>query len=154
MIRIQRDTIDNNDFHGLVRSLDDELRSRYGVVQDQYEKYNRIQTLDAVVIGYLNDIPVGCGAFRIIDTLTVEIKRMMVIPGSRGSGIAGMILNELEIWAVEKGFSRSVLETGIKQPEAIRFYSKSGYSTIDNYGPYVGNTNSICMGKKMIQYDR
>ena len=78
---------------------------------------------------------------------TVEIKRMFVRPENRGSGAAKQLLDELEKWAIEFGCSRAVLETGMKNPEAIRFYTKSGYATIENYGQYVGMETSICMAK-------
>lgn len=43
----------------------------------------------------------------------------------------------------------TVLETGSKQIEAINLYKSSGYEIIDNFEPYVGNTNSICMKKRL-----
>jgi len=147
MIRIIRNTSDSNDFRELIRLLDKELNDRYGHFQTQYEKYNRIDSLDTVVIAYSDDIPVGCGCFRRFDNETVEIKRMFVKPDMRSIGIAGKILSELEKWAVENEFSELILETGIKQPEAIRFYTKKGYAVIDNFGQYIGNSNSICMSK-------
>jgi GNAT superfamily N-acetyltransferase len=147
MIRIIRNTSDSNDFRELIRLLDKELNDRYGRFQTQYEKYNRIDSLDTVVIAYSDDIPVGCGCFRRFDNETVEIKRMFVKPDMRSIGIAGKILSELEKWAVENEFSELILETGIKQPEAIRFYTKKGYAVIDNFGQYIGNSNSICMSK-------
>src|SRR5262249_34346879 len=36
------------------------------------------------------------------------------------------------------GFSRVRLETGVRQPEAIRLYEAAGYGRIDNYGKYAG----------------
>jgi putative acetyltransferase len=47
------------------------------------------------------------------------------------------------------GYSEVILETGILQHEAIRFYTKSGYKPIDNFGPYIGNRNSVCMMKNL-----
>lgn len=82
---------------------------------------------------------------------SIEIKRMFVKSENRGSGIAQLILNELEKWAIENNFFKSILETGIKQPGAIRFYTKSGYVKIDNYGQYAGNSNSFCMSKNLIK---
>lgn len=72
---------------------------------------------------------------------------MFVGSECRGSAIAEMILLEPEKWAIEKGFFRSTPETAIKQPEAIRFYTRPGYKQIDNYGPYKEKTDHICMRK-------
>lgn len=75
----------------------------------------------------------------------------MISPEYRGSGAAGMILSELEKWAVEQGYFVSILQTGIKQPDAIRFYSRNGYFIIENFGQYAGDDNSVCM-KKILNF--
>ena len=74
---------------------------------------------------------------------------MYVRENERGRGIAGKILAELETWARESNFTECVLETGLKQPEAIRLYQKSGYEIIPNYGQYAGAENSVCMRKSV-----
>lgn len=58
-----------------------------------------------------------------------------------------MLLRQLEELAASEGYRFAVLETGRKQPEAISLYQKAGYEIIPNYGPYEGNTNSVCMKK-------
>lgn len=55
----------------------------------------------------------------------------------------------LEEWAVERGNTRAVLETGKNQTEAIRLYQKAGYSRMENYGPYAGNDHSVCFSKEL-----
>ena len=74
---------------------------------------------------------------------------MFVLPEYRGRGIASAVLSELEAWARELGYTRCILETGKKQPEAIRLYQKSGYTIIPNYGPYEQVENSVCMEKAL-----
>ena len=149
MTKIVRETSENKDFQELVSLLDRELDARYGIVQKQYTQYNKIVSLDTVVIAYREDEPAGSGCFKAFGEDSVEIKRMIVKPDLRGSGVAEKILLELERWALEKGYAKAVLETGLKQPEAIRFYTKLGYKKIDNYGQYIGNTNSVCMAKDL-----
>lgn len=68
---------------------------------------------------------------------------------ARGRGIASRILDELESWALELGYSKCILETGFKQPEAIALYQKNGYSRIDNYGQYAGVETSLCFEKEV-----
>ena len=72
---------------------------------------------------------------------------MFVADNFRGNGLAQMMLAELESWASDLNFTRSILETLNKQESAIKMYSKSGYAIIANYEPYIGRTASICMGK-------
>ena len=68
---------------------------------------------------------------------------------SRGKGVASLVLEALEQWAKEQEFKQCILETGIKQPEAIGLYEKNGYHLIPNYGQYSDVEDSKCF-KKMI----
>jgi len=81
---------------------------------------------------------------------TIEIKRFYLHPSQRGSGITGLIIRKLEQWGRENGYERAILETGIKQPDSIRFYTKNGYTTIPNYGQYEGKRGSVCMEKYLL----
>ena len=74
---------------------------------------------------------------------------MFVAPEARGLGLAQKVLKELETWAIELGYSISVLETLYKQQAAISLYQKVGYVIVDNYEPYVGLENSVCMKKQI-----
>ena len=148
-ITIKRTEANDPDFPYLVSALNHELRERYGALQVVYDKYNEISNLDTVVIAYVNDIPSGCGCFKRIDKDTAEIKRMFVKASERKQGLASAILNELEIWAKEEGYSATILETADKQQEAIALYQKLGYDLIPNYGPYVGMETSVCFRKKL-----
>jgi len=96
---------------------------------------------------YKDSIAVGCGAMREYTRDVIEIKRMFVRPEYRSQGIARRILSELEYWAKELNYSGCILETGKKQPEAIRLYQKSGYSLIPNYDQYEHVESSVCMKK-------
>ncbi len=146
-IEIQRCDSTNTDFQNLIKLLDVELDERYGNLQKQYDVYNKIEFLETVVVAYNENIPVGCGCFKRADDLNVEMKRIFVRSNCRGKGIASALLNELECWAKEIGSLYSKLETGSKQHEAINLYKKKGYEITDNFGQYIGNTNSICMKK-------
>ena len=150
MIRLQRTTSDNEDFRLLIAELDKELLSRYEERQAIYDRYNIIENNRNVVIAYKEEMPAGCGCFKKFDDHSVEIKRMFVKPEYRGQKIAASILQELENWAIELNISGTVLETGIKQHEAIHLYRKSGYIVVQNYGPYKGLPESICMQKNLV----
>jgi putative acetyltransferase len=149
MTSICRTNSNNPDFQSLVSELDADLQSRYQERQTVYDQYNKVPDLDTVVIAYDNNVAVGCGCFRPFDETAVEIKRMFVAPIKRGTGIAAFILSELENWAREMGYSVTVLETGNKQHEAIRFYQREGYTITENYGQYISMETSICMKKNI-----
>ncbi len=147
MINLLRTDSDNANFRELVALLDADLAIRDGAEHAFYMQFNKIDKIRYVIVAYEDEKAVGCGAFKDYKKETAEIKRMFVREDERGRGIAGLILTELETWARECGFSECVLETGVKQPEAIRLYQKSGYETIPNYGQYLNVENSVCMKK-------
>ena len=149
MIDLLRTDSGNADFRELVVLLDRELKERDGEDHAYYDQFNKIDTIRHCVVAYQNKIAVGCGAIKAFATATAEVKRMYVKADLRGQGIAGLVLKELEAWAAELGYNSLVLETGKAQPEAIRLYQKSGYTTIPNYGQYAGIENSVCMQKQM-----
>jgi putative acetyltransferase len=72
--------------------------------------------------------------FKQYDENSVEIKRMFVRLEYRNRKIAGLILQELESWSIEKGFSKFILETGPNQPQAVALYQSYGYRRIENFG--------------------
>ncbi len=99
------------------------------------------------IVAYENNVALGCGAIKEVDNSTMEVKRMYSIPESRGKGVATQIPIELESWAKELFYTRCILETGKRQPEAINLYKKNGYKLIPNYGQYAGVENSLCFEK-------
>ncbi|SNR53746.1 GNAT family N-acetyltransferase [Lutibacter flavus] len=147
MLHLIRTDFTNNDFVKLVSFLDADLKIRDGEDHDFYNQFNKIDGLKNVVVTYENDNPVGCGAFKIHPNATVEIKRMYVSPYGRRKGIASAILTELEQWAKELNHKKCILETGVKQPEAIALYKKCGYTITANFGFYENVENSVCFEK-------
>lgn len=147
MITFNRTDSTNTDFQNLVVLLDKDLHVRDGDQHSFYDQFNKIQMIRNVVVCYIDNKPIGCGAFKEYDQNKVEIKRMFVLPDYRGRGIGLDILKELEIWASELNYPECILETGKKQPEAITLYKKAGYKIIKNYGQYENIENSVCMLK-------
>lgn len=78
-----------------------------------------------------------------------ELKRMYVTPEARGLGLARRILAALEDDARAAGRSRMVLETGLKQPEAIALYASSGYTPCSKFGHYRFEELSRCFAKAL-----
>jgi GNAT superfamily N-acetyltransferase len=148
-LKISKTTSENPDFITLITALDKSLWERYPELKTNYWGNNILELNPNVVVIYLDDKPVACGCFKKYDKNTIEIKRMFVSPEARGMGLAQNILRELEVWAHDLGYSFSVLETLYKQKEAIALYQKTGYSIVENYEPYVGLDNSICMQKQI-----
>ena len=146
-ITIAKTTSENPDFVSLINALDESLWERYPELKTNYWGNNILELNPNVIVVYLKDKPVACGCFKKYDKNTIEIKRMFVSPDARGMGLAQTILRELELWAQELDYSFAILETLYKQKEAIALYQKMGYQITDNYEPYIGLENSICMRK-------
>lgn len=147
MSQILRTTSTHPDFVTLVKQLDAYLAIMDGEEHAFYDQFNKIAALNHVVVIFECDIAVGCGAIKPIDAHSMEVKRMFTLPQFRGKGIASKVLLELETWAAELGFKSCVLETGLRQVEAVAFYKKMGYRIIPNYGQYIGVENSVCFEK-------
>ena len=146
-INLLRTDSTHSDFKRLVEQLDAYLAVTDGDDHAFYDQYNKTDQIRHVVVAYINDEAVGCGAIKEFSPAAMEVKRMFVTPSKRGQGIALDILKELENWAYELGYAKCVLETGARQVEAVALYTKAGYVRIPNYGQYEGVGNSLCFEK-------
>lgn len=109
------------------------------------------------VVAYVSasggDRPIAMGGFRRHDAETAEIKRMYVVEPWRGRGIARLLLARLEDDARAVGYARTILETGMAQPEAIGLYTSSGYQPTVNFGYYRDSPLSVCFTKLLTPAD-
>ena len=149
MIKLVRTNSENTDFINLVKDLDAFLKITDGDEHEFYNQYNNIDVIKHTVVAYLNNQPVGCGALKPFDIESIEIKRMFTQSEARGNGIATKILQELEAWAKELNYKSCILETGIRQTEAIALYKKNSYQLMPNYGQYINVVNSLCYKKHL-----
>ena len=149
MITLVRTDSGNRDFIGLVKQLDLYLAEKDGEDHSFYARYNKIDRIRYVVVAYEDGRPAGWGAIKEYAPGTMEVKRMYTSPAHRGKGVASRVLAELESWAAEMSCGKCILETGKRQPEAIRLYQKNGYVPIPNYGQYAGMDNSLCFEKHL-----
>lgn len=126
-----------------------ELRDRYG--EDDIGHDMTGEAVTAMVLVRLGGEPVACGALQDASAqLGVgvgELKRMFVRPHARGRGLSRLVLAELEHLARESGLGRLVLETGVRQPEAVGLYRSAGYRRIPDYGEYIEEPTSVCYGR-------
>jgi GNAT superfamily N-acetyltransferase len=146
-IKVVKTTSENPDFISIIKIFDTFLWERYPELKTAYWGNNLIEFNPNVILIYLDEKPVASGCFKKYNESTVELKRMFVLPEARGLGLAQLVIKELEIEAQNQGFQSMILETLYKQIEAISLYQKVGFEIIDNYEPYVGLENSICMSK-------
>jgi GNAT superfamily N-acetyltransferase len=151
-LRIERAELGSAVTRSLIAALDAELASRYpemGATHFRLESQEVAEGRGAFLVAYAGDEPAGCGAVRLISETEAEIKRMYTAPDSRGRGIAKAVLAALEAEARRLGARRLVLETGVRQPEAVHVYEGAGFSPIPLFGDYVDSSFSICMAKDL-----
>ena len=86
-----------------------------------------------LLLATLEGQPAGCVALREIDRTRCEMKRMFVYPRWRGQGI-GRTLGEAIIRdARSMGYHSMLLDTSIRQAEAIALYRRLGFRDIAPY---------------------
>ncbi|MCR5080055.1 MAG: GNAT family N-acetyltransferase [Treponema sp.] len=141
----------NKDFIENCQLLDQDLERRVGAVIDRskYTQYNLTDKIKEAILVYLDRKPVGGGAIRPYDEITMELKRVFVRPQAQGHGIGTVLVSKLIEWAKELGYKKMVLETGALLAESVHVYSKLGFERIPNYGQYAGMEDSYCMGKDL-----
>ncbi len=148
---IRRESITTKTAQTLMSELNAEILRRYpedGIETHFHLEHDEvIEGRGAFLVVYGQDQPLGCGAVRLIDAGTAEIKRIYVVPSARGMGLGSQILATLEAEAKKLGASRVVLETGPRQPEAISLYAKVGYRQTAPFGNYGDPSLSVFMGK-------
>jgi GNAT superfamily N-acetyltransferase len=139
----------------LIQALNEELSGAYpeagathfGLAPDEVSGQR-----GAFLVISMDGVPVGCGAVRLLDPDTGELKRMFVAPVARGRGLGRRLVNALEAEARALGARRLVLETGIRQAAAIALYRNCGFEPIPLYGEYcLSPETSLCFGKALGQ---
>jgi len=150
-LEVVKTTNKNPDFLLLIETFDAYLWDRYPELKHEYWGNNIIDVFnDNVFLIYKDGKASACGCFKKYDQWSVELKRMFISPEARGLGLAQMVIKELETEAIKQGFKTMILETLYKQTEAINLYQKIGFKIVENYEPYIGLENSVCMSKSII----
>jgi len=134
-----------------VKSLSDELHKDLEAIYGNGIIEDFIDENEQMLVFYIaydeKGNAISCGALKHFDDSTAQIKRMYVKPQFRGRGISKLILKQLESYAEELNYQRLVLETGLKQPEAMSLYRKFGYKPLKCYGRHSNDPDSRCFEK-------
>src|SRR6266487_888710 len=137
----------------LIASLKEELAGVYSEPGATHFRLDPDEVGDgrgAFLVIYQDGTPVGCGALRLLEPGTAELKRMYVAPAARGAGLGRRLLLALEAEARALRVRRLVLETGVRQAAALALYRSNGFQPIPLYGEYcLSAETSICLGKTL-----
>lgn len=138
--------------------LIDEVQAEYvvrygGPDETPLDRLMFVPPVGSFFVGYRGEDAVATGAWRSSDVAalgtsrTAEIKRMYVVPRAQRAGHARAMLSHLESTARAAGFEAMILETGDKQPEAIRLYTSAGYEPVPAFGHYKDSPENRCFGR-------
>lgn len=155
-LHIERVPITHPDAQALIEAVQAEYVARYGGQDESpIDRRDFEDPLGQFYVAYLDGTPVATGAWRRSSVralgaeVAAEVKRMYVVPTAQRRGVARRMLAHLEVTAAEAGVEAMVLETGMKQPEAIALYTSSGYEPIPGFGYYCGSELSRCFGRRI-----
>jgi len=151
-VRVERVEWEDPRAVALRTAMDAEISPRYAWLQSELTTAQ----LDARAEAFLLDpatlhgvylaldadgTPLGHAALRRLEVdgaVEWELKRLLTVAAARGRGIGALLIAAVEADAAAAGATRVVLQTGVKQPEAIGLYEKLGYTPIAAYPPYAG----------------
>jgi putative acetyltransferase len=137
----------------LIEALNAELSALYpepGANHFELETTEVAEGCGAFLVLYMEGAPVGCGALRLLDAETAELKRMYVSPIVRRRGLGRRLVAALEAEARTLGVRRLVLETGVRQAAALALYRTTGFHPIPLFGEYcLSPETSVCLGKDL-----
>ncbi|WP_459718565.1 GNAT family N-acetyltransferase [Actinophytocola sp. KF-1] len=142
-------TYDHPDAVALIADVQQEYVVRYGEVDlTPVDPAEFAPPRGLFLVAYADDEPAACGGWRAHGD-DVELKRMYVRPSFRGRGLARAVLAELERTAGAAGYTRLILETGSRQPEAIALYRSAGYTPVPAFGYYAEAPEAVHLGKSL-----
>lgn len=119
----------------MLAELSHEYSSRYGgdhgfsdLAAEQRRGAAEFGPPDGGVVLLLGaDGPVSGGAFRRLDAVTAELKRIWTASRHRRRGLARHTLGALEQEIAARRYRRIYLTTGLRQPEAVELYRATAY---------------------------
>ena len=144
---------DGNDerFEELCHELDEYLNRVVGgeKQRSQYTQYNTLEDIHDVALIMEDGKAVACGSFKEYEPGTAEIKRVFTKANYRNRGYGKSIMKALEKRALNRGYTKLILETGFLLKGAMKMYTAIGFNVIKNYGQYINMPESVCMEKDL-----
>jgi putative acetyltransferase len=127
-----------------------EIQSRY-----HFQSPNMIRFEDftgqrsAFWLALNHEKPIGSIALKPLTDESCELDAMYVIPSYRGKHVAADLMTTAENFMRMHGFETVKLRTGEPQPEAIKFYLKTGFKPIASFGKWKDDPTARCFEKRL-----
>jgi GNAT superfamily N-acetyltransferase len=151
-VSIERRSLAHPDVQAMITQLDRELDDATPDEGTNFFSLDDSQLQPghgAFFVAMIDGRPVGCGAYRRIDGVAAEVKRMWTDPAARGNGVGSAVLDAIVDGARSDGYSELRLETGEFLEGAMALYRKYGFEECEQWGEYVGVPLSYCMSRTL-----
>ena len=136
--------VTDKDVLELFSEYDDFMMEFLGKDRVLYARYSENERIEKVWIAYLDNIPIGCVAYRTKTTGIGELKRLFVKKEYRGRGVATELIKLIIYYAKKQGCFAVFLNTRIDLQPAVSLYRSSGFDIVFKQGL------SVEMEKKII----
>jgi putative acetyltransferase len=140
----------SNSAQAMISALWKEIQGRYGLTGDcDINPSDFAEEKSLFLVAFVNDLPVGSIGLKPLSHEVVELNAFYVAPESRKQGVAQALLERFETHARRYRFCAVRLRAGSKQPEALRFYEKMGFTRISCFGDYASDAANLCFEKQL-----
>jgi putative acetyltransferase len=99
-----------------------------------------------------NDVLLGCGALKTLDSESAEIKSMKTAQNHQRKGVARLLLQHMMTVAADRSLKFLLLETGT--PDAFeparRLYASHGFVECDPFADYRQDPYSVFMQRTLV----
>ena len=151
-IEIREALWDGPEARALRLEMDTELRPRYADLFATAPPPPPVDVDEIVftLVAFDGALAVGTASLKNTDG-RYEVKRVFVAGSHRRRSLAARLLAAVGERAAERGITDLVLQTGLRQPEAIALYEREGWVRIPPFGPYASDTAvSRCFAKPLV----
>ena len=121
----------------LFSEYDDYMIHFLGDDKKYYTRYSKKEHLEKVWIAYVDNLPVGCIAFRRKAAGVGEVKRLFIQQDYRGRGISKVLLKTVADFAEREDCHTLYLDTRITLQPAFFIYRAFGFRVVFQEGPYI-----------------
>jgi GNAT superfamily N-acetyltransferase len=139
----------------LVTRVQQEYVTRYGGPDEAVvDPADFVPPAGLFLVAEVDGLAAGCGAWRVHEPGVAEVKRVYVAPEFRRQGLAQLLMAALEQSAAAAGSRAVVLNSGVRQPEALALYAALGYTSAPGYGVYADAPGAVFLGKQLAEEER